>query len=72
MATVRLYLDTRRARKTGDFPLKIMINQKGNFLLGTEFYAKEKDWEGVQYTPKASNYRARNMQLRTILNKIEN
>lgn len=72
MATVKLYLDTRRPRKNGDFPVKIMINHKGNFLLGTEFYASEKEWDGVQYSAKARNYRVRNIQLREILNKIEN
>lgn len=72
MATVKLYLDTRRIRKDGTFPVKVMINHKGNFLIGTEFYAKEKEWENGLYSTKASNYRARNMQLRNILNKTEN
>lgn len=72
MATIKLYLDTRRMRKDGTFPIKIMVNHKGNFLLGTEFYATEKEWDGNQYSVKANNYRAKNMQLRNILNKIEN
>lgn len=71
MATVKLYLDTRRIRKNGTFPVKIMVNHKGNFLIGTEFYANEKEWDGVQYSTKANNFRAKNMQLRSILNKIE-
>lgn len=72
MATVKLYLDTRRARLDGTFPIKVMVNHKGNFLIGTEFYANQKEWDGSQYTVKVSNYRARNMQLRNILNKVEN
>ncbi|WP_455639790.1 tyrosine-type recombinase/integrase [Parabacteroides sp.] len=72
MATVKLYLDTRRARKDGTFPIKIMVNHKGNFLIRTEFYANNTDWDGSLYTTKANNYRSRNMQLRNIINKIEN
>lgn len=72
MATVKLYLDTRRARRDGTFPIKIMINHKGNFLIGTDFYANQKEWDGSLFSVKASNYRARNMQLRNIINKVEN
>lgn len=72
MATIKLYLDTRRIRKNGTFPIKVMVNHKGNFLISTEFYATEKEWDGVQFSTKANNYRAKNMQLRNILNKIEN
>lgn len=72
MATVKLYLDTRRIRKDSTFPIKIMVNHIGNFLIGTMFSAKEKEWDGLQYSTKANNYRTKNMQLRNILNKIEN
>lgn len=72
MATVKLYLDTRRMKKDGTFPIKFMVNHKGNFLVGTEYSAKTEDWDGSQYTKKAPNYRTKNIQLRNLLNKIEN
>lgn len=72
MANVKLYLDTRRIRKDGTFPVKIMINHKGNFLIGTEFYAYKKEWNGNEYSIKSNNYRSKNIQLRKIINKIEN
>lgn len=72
MATTKLYLDTRRARKDGTFPIKIMVNHKGNFLIGTEFYANKNEWDVNQYSTKSNNYRTKNMQLRSLLNKTEN
>lgn len=72
MATVKLYLDMRRARKDGTFPVKIMVNHKGNFLIRTDFYANENEWDVNMYSIKSNNYRAKNMQLRNLLNKVEN
>ena len=37
MATAKIYLDTRREKKDGQYPIKITIRHKGKFLLSTGF-----------------------------------
>lgn len=72
MATVSFYLDTRRARKDGTFPVKLYVNHNGRFYIKTEFSAKVQNWEGNQYSKTEPNYKAKNMALRNLINKAEN
>lgn len=37
MATVGFYLDTRREKKDGTFPVKLQVRHKGQIMLCTDF-----------------------------------
>ena len=39
MATASFYLDTRRSKKDGTFPIKINVRHNNKFLVSTEFSA---------------------------------
>ena len=71
MATVSLYLDTRRARKDGTFPIKLYVNHNGRFYIKTEFSAIGQNWEGTQFSKSEPNYKAKNISLRNLMNKAE-
>lgn len=71
MATVSYYLDTRRAKKDGRFPIKLYVKHKGKFLISTEFSAHESEWNGSEYTKSCPNFKARNVAVRSIINKVE-
>lgn len=71
MANISLYLDTRRARKDGTFPLKINVRHRKNFLLPTDFHATRETWEGNEYNRKEPSYKAKNTAIRAMLNMLE-
>ena len=71
MATVNFYLDTRRMKENGKYPIRIRIQHRGKFLLSTEFDAYADAWEGNEYNRKEYNYKAKNLALRNLVNRIE-
>ena len=71
MATVNFYLDTRRMKENGKYPIRIRIQHRGKFLLSTEFDAYADVWEGNEYNRKEGNYKAKNLALRNLVNRIE-
>lgn len=71
MATVNFYLDTRRGKKDGTFPIKINVRHNGKFLISTDFSAAIDEWGGTQYTKEASNYKTKNIAIRNLINKVE-
>lgn len=71
MATVSFYLDTRRMKKNGKFPIKLNVFHKGQMLLSTEFEAYPEIWNGTEYSRKAQNWQAKNVALRSLMNKVE-
>lgn len=71
MATVNFYLDTRRAKKDGSYPIKLSIRHNGRFLVSTSFTATEQTWAHGQYTKEAQNYKAKNVAVRNLINKVE-
>ncbi|MFV0546853.1 MAG: tyrosine-type recombinase/integrase [Bacteroides sp.] len=71
MATVNYYLDTRRAKKDGTFPLKLRVQHNKKFLIATEFSASTETWSNVEYNKKEPNYKAKNVVIRNLLNKVE-
>ena len=71
MATVSFYLDTRRARKDGTFPIKLYVNHNGRFYIKTEFSAIGRNWEGNQFSKTEPNYKAKNISLRNLMNRAE-
>lgn len=72
MAFISLYLDTRREKKGGLYPLKVNIRHKGKFLLSTGFSVTPDKWTGSEFTNKVENYKTKNVSLRKLLNDIEN
>ena len=72
MATVSIYLDTRRARKDGTFPVKLYVNHNGRFYIKTEFSSTLKNWDRNQFSKTEPNHKARNVVLRNLINKAEN
>ena len=71
MATVSFYLDTRRIKKDGTFPIKLYVNNRGCFFVSTEFSAKKDEWSGTEYNKNCPNYKARNIAIRNLMNKVE-
>ncbi|MBT9871951.1 recombinase [Bacteroides salyersiae] len=72
MALISLYLDTRREKKDGLYPLKVNIRHNGKFLLSTGFSVAPDKWTGSGFTNKVENYKTKNASLRKLLNDIEN
>ena len=72
MATVKFYLDTRRAKKDGTFPLKLNVFHRGQILISTKFSSSKRNWTGVEYTNKEPNYRTKNVAIQNIMNRVEN
>ena len=50
MATASFYLDTRRSKKDGTFPIKINVRHNNKFLVSTEFSATPETWTGTEYS----------------------
>lgn len=72
MAHVRLYLDTRRAKKDGQYSILIEVHHYKTFYISTGLSATSATWTGVEYNRDAPNYRARNIALRDMMNRVEN
>ena len=45
MATLKYYLDTRREKKDGRFPVKIMMYHDKTYMVSTQFSASLKEWD---------------------------
>lgn len=71
MATIGYYLDTRREKKDGTYPVKLKIRHKGQIMLSTDFCATPKTWTGTEYNKEAKNYKARNVAIRNFINRVE-
>lgn len=71
MVTVNFYLDTRRMKGNGKYPIRIHIRHKGKFLISTKFDAYVDTWGGNEYNRKEANYKAKNIALRNLINRIE-
>lgn len=71
MATANFYLDIRRIKNNGKYPVRIRIQHNRMFLLSTEFEATPDVWDGSGYSKKAQNWQAKNMALRNLMNKVE-
>ena len=71
MAVVSIYLDKRREKKDGTFPVKLYVNHSKKFLIKTPFSSTEEHWSGTQFAKSEPNYKAKNISLRNLLNKAE-
>ena len=71
MATVGFYLDTRREKKDGTFPVKLQVRHKGQIMLCTDFCATPETWTGTEYNKNAKNHKAKNVAIRNLINRVE-
>ena len=71
MATVKFYLDKRRQKKDGTYPIKMNVFHNKQIMIATQLSASEKEWNGNEYSVRAQNYKPRNIVARGIINKAE-
>lgn len=71
MATVKFYLDKRRQKKDGTYPLKLNVFHNKQIMIATQLSASDKEWAGNEYSMRAQNYKPRNIVARGIINKAE-
>lgn len=72
MIKTSYYLDTRRARKDGTFPVKILVSANGkNFLLSVGMTSGQSEWTGDGFSKKDPNAKMKNIYLRDMMNKVE-
>lgn len=71
MATVKFYLDTRRKKKDGTYPIKFNIRHNKQIIISTEFTATIESWTGSEYNEKEKNYKPKNIAIRNLRNKVE-
>lgn len=71
MANVSFFLDRRRIKKDGTYPIKLYVHHQKGFFISTIFCAKEENWGTNQYSKAEPNYTAKNMALRSLINKAE-
>lgn len=71
MATVKFYLDKRRQKKNGTYPIKLNVFHNKQIMIATQLSASEKEWNGNEYSVRAQNYKPRNIVARGIINKAE-
>lgn len=71
MATVKFYLDKRRQKKDGTYPIKLNVFHNKQIMIATQLSASEKEWNGNEYSVRAQNYKPRNIVTRGIINKAE-
>lgn len=72
MATVKFYLDMRRAKKDGTYPIKLNVRHNGQFIINTESTTLAENWTGTGFTNKEPNHKTKNAALRKMLSDMEN
>lgn len=72
MATVKFYLDMRRAKKDGTYPIKLNVRHNGQLIIGTEFTTIPENWTGTEFTNKEPNYKTKNAALHKMISDMEN
>jgi len=72
MIRAKFYLDTRSEKKDGSYPIKINITRnRKTFFVNTGISSIKDHWEGNQCSNKEFNFRAKNVRLRDMMNKVE-
>lgn len=71
MGNVSFYLDRRRSKKDGSFPIKLYVSHHKKFHVSTPFTSLEDNWDINQYSKSEPNYKAKNIAIRTLINKVE-
>lgn len=71
MASINYYLDTRRTKNDGRYPIKFRVQHIGKFLISSGFDATIESWGGNEYTKGEPNYRSKNAALRKMFVTLE-
>lgn len=72
MITTRFYLDIRSEKKDGTYSIKINVTRNRKvFFINTGFSSLKNNWDNDHFTDKEPNYRAKNVRLRDMMNKVE-
>ena len=72
MASLKIVLDVRRAKKDGEYPLKLQITHKGKIIyISTNISALESQFKNGVLNRTAQNWQAKNIVLRNILSEGE-
>lgn len=71
MATVKFYLDKRRVKKDGTYPIKLNVFHNKQIIISTQFSAAENEWDGNGFSKGSQNYKPRNIAVRSLINKAE-
>lgn len=71
MNNISFYLDKRRKKDDGVYPIRIYLCHRKAIFVSTGLSAHEDEWEGKYISAKARNARARNSMLRNILDRVE-
>lgn len=71
MATISLYIDKRRAKKDGSYPLKLNVRNVGQFLVSLPYSVTDKTFINGEFTKNFPNYKIKNAALKKLLSNIE-
>ncbi|SCD19595.1 Integrase [Proteiniphilum saccharofermentans] len=71
MATLRVYLDTRRAKSSGEYPVKIVVNHRKDIMISTGISAFKSQFKDGRLIPSAKNSASKNAILTRSVDKIE-
>lgn len=72
MASLKIVLDVRRAKKDGEYPLKLQITHKGKVIyISTNISALESQFKNGVLNRTAQNWQAKNIVLRNMLSEGE-
>ena len=58
-------------KENGKFPIRLRIRHVGNILVSTQFDSAIEAWDGTEYNRAERNWQAKNVALRTLINKVE-
>lgn len=71
MSTHKLYVDIRRVKKDGSYPIKLLVTHIGSFMISLGMDVQPEHWDGSGYNRKAQDYKTRNAMLRSKLAKVD-
>lgn len=71
MGNISFYIDRRRAKKDGSYPIKLYVSHNKRFYIATPFTSTEENWDVNQYAKSEPNYKTKNMTIRALMNKAE-
>ncbi|WP_299230268.1 phage integrase SAM-like domain-containing protein [uncultured Bacteroides sp.] len=71
MANISLWLDNRRAKNDGSFPVKVYINHKKRFYISTNINCREDNWINGELGKREENYKTKNSRLRNIVSTVD-
>lgn len=70
MAQCNLYLDTRRKKQDGTFPIRVKVGSGSNLYLATGIYVREEEWDPVGCRITTPSRKIDNSMLSSMLGNI--